>query len=200
MSKKWTEDELNYIREFYPDNGPEFCANYLINRKPHSVEDMASKIGVRVNKRIVSENLRSAQIKYQKNRPNDDFNVNIEQFLDVQTKEVAYILGYWWADAYILLKRGEIRFEIAADDMNTIKQVMDSLGKWVYSSRKRKENTVTVTTAVTSNRKLCQLLEKYDYCDKSRVSADKIISKIPLELRHYFFRGLVDGDGCIYVN
>ena len=28
--------------------------------------------------------------------------------------------------------------------------------------------------------------------------ADKILSKIPDNLKHYWFRGLIDGDGCFY--
>jgi hypothetical protein len=37
-----------------------------------------------------------------------------------------------------------------------------------------------------------------DYDKKSYTSANKILSKIPNEIKHYWFRGLIDGDGCFY--
>lgn len=43
-------------------------------------------------------------------------------------------------------------------------------------------------------------MNENDFSKKSIMSPKKIISKIPEELRHYFFRGLVDGDGCFYFN
>jgi len=45
-----------------------------------------------------------------------------------------------------------------------------------------------------------ELLVDNDYKLKSYNSADKILSKIPNSLHHYFFRGLIDGDGCFYLN
>ena len=199
ISGKWSEDELNYLREFYPDNGAEFCAAHL-NRGKRCVNGKTNKIGLIVNSDTVSRILKSAQHKYQDNRSNEDFGVNIDQFLNIETKEVAYLLGFWWADAYIHFKRGEIRFEMADADMVDIKQIMDSIGKWKYYNRKLPSGKVLMTRAVTNNKRLCDLLAEYDYNKKSRVSADKIISKIPNELKNYFFRDVVDGDGCIWAN
>jgi hypothetical protein len=52
---------------------------------------------------------------------------------------------------------------------------------------------------VIYRRGICNFLIENDY--KSKInSADKILSKIPEELQVYWFRGLVDGDGCFYVN
>lgn len=83
--------------------------------------------------------------------------------------------------------------------MEIIKPILESIGRWVYSYRQRK-NWKTISSATTSNKRLLDFLKDHDYGIKSNTSANKILSKIPDDLKHYFFRGLIDGDGCIYVN
>ena len=52
----------------------------------------------------------------------------------------------------------------------------------------------------TSNKPLTNFLITHDYTSKNNASADKILSHIPKNLHHYWFRGLVDGDECFYIN
>jgi hypothetical protein len=192
-NKPWTLEEINFLKENYPLYGKLFCAEKL-NRKGSSIFKKASRLSLKVNYDIKLINNQAAQIKYQSERPNDVFNVNIEQFLDIEKPEVAYLLGFLWADGYIV--RTEVRLEIVKTDMDNIKHILDSIGTWTYSDRQRK-NWKVISRATTSNKRLVEFLKEHDYDKKSYVSADKILSKIPNDLKHYFFRGLVDGDGCI---
>jgi len=48
---------------------------------------------------------------------------------------------------------------------------------------------------IIHNRPLVKYLVDNDYLVKSNASADKILSTIPEKFQHYFFRGLIDGDG-----
>lgn len=198
MKNKWTQDEINFLIENYPSYGKEYCEKKL-NREGSSIFKKASRLKLKVISDVRLANNIKAQVKFQNERPNNDFNINIEQFLNIQKPEVAYILGFLWADGYII--RNEIRLEIVKDDLDHIKPILESIGTWTYSYRDRNRNGVKTKTsgrAVTSNRKLKEFLACYDYDKKSYVSADKILSKIPNELKHYFFRGFVDGDGNIY--
>jgi len=195
-NKPWTLEEINFLKENYPLYGKLFCAEKL-NRKGSSIFKKASRLSLKVNYDIKLINNQAAQIKYQSERPNDVFNVNIEQFLDIEKPEVAYLLGFLWADGYIV--RTEVRLEIIKTDMDNIKHILDSIGTWTYSDRQRK-NWKVISRATTSNKRLVEFLKEHDYDKKSYVSADKILSKIPNDLKHYFFRGLVDGDGCIDTN
>jgi hypothetical protein len=198
MKNKWTQDEINFLIENYPSYGKEYCEKKL-NREGSSIFKKASRLKLKVISDVRLANNIKAQVKFQNERPNNDFNINIEQFLNIQKPEVAYILGFLWADGYII--RNEIRLEIVKDDLDHIKPILESIGTWTYSYRDRNRNGVKTKTsgrAVTSNRKLKEFLACHDYDKKSYVSADKILSKIPNELKHYFFRGFVDGDGNIY--
>ena len=197
-NKIWTQEEIDFLKENYPSKGGEYCTEKL-NRTKGAVSKKVGRIGIKVNKEIISELSRAAQKKIQDKRPNSDFKVNVEQFLDIKKPEVAYFLGYFWADGYLLTSRNELRFEIATEDMNMIKNVMDSLGEWNYNYRQRDVKYKKSTSAVTSNARLTNFMFENDYHLKSKVSSDKILSKIPDNLKHYFFRGLVDGDGCISV-
>ena len=192
----WSPEEILFLKENYPSKGNLYCSEHL-DREGSSVFKKASYLKLKVNSDVKKLNNKLAQYKHQSNRKSDDFNVNIEQFLDIQKPEVAYLLGFLWADGYIV--RNEVRLEIVKDDLDTIKPILESIGNWTYSYRDR-NGCRTSGRATTSNKKIKEFLVNHDYHKKSYVSADKILSKIPNELKHYFFRGLVDGDGCIYVN
>jgi intein/homing endonuclease len=136
-------------------------------------------------------------------RKNTDFKVNVDRFLDIDTKEVAYFLGFFWADGYIPNKRkrnrNEVKLEIVKSDLDKIKTSLDKIGQWNYSSRKR-NNFKEIGLASTNNYRLINFLMDNDYHNKSFMSADKILSKIPVRLKKYFFRGLIDGDGCFFIS
>lgn len=198
INKKWTTEEVNFLKEHYNNKGLLYCTERL-NRTSGAISTRANLLKLYIHKETNSVNISIAQKKYQKNRLDSNFKVNVNQFLNIEKPEVAYFLGYFWADGYLMISRGELRLSIATEDMNVIKNVMDSLGDWNYNHRHRSITHKPITSAITSNRRLTDFMVENDYHLKSKVSADKILSKIPEHLKHYFFRGLVDGDGCISI-
>lgn len=198
INKKWTIEEINFLKEHYPFKGILYCAERL-NRTSGAISTRTNLLKLYIHKETNSMNISIAQKKYQENRLDSDFKVNINQFLNIEKPEVAYFLGYFWADGYLMTSRGELRLSIATEDMDVIKNVMDSLGDWNYNHRHRGITYKPITSAITSNKKLTDFMVENDYHLKSKVSADKILSKIPEHLKHYFFRGLIDGDGCISI-
>ncbi len=74
------------------------------------------------------------------------------------------------------------------------------LGKWNISYKKFTNGWQPTTKLMTNNKRIYNFLKKHDYHLKSYMSPDKILSKIPKELKYYFYRGLIDGDGCFYIN
>lgn len=198
INTAWSEKEINILKQFYTKNGIQYCLS-LLNKSKSAIYYKTSILGLKVDKEIRKKNNKIAQFKFQKERPNNDFKINVDQFLDITSKEVVYFLGFFWADGYLLTSRNELRFSILDSDMNSIKNTLDKLGQWNYNVRHR-TGFKKICTAITSNRRLCEFMIENDYDKKSFVSADKILTKIPDELKHYFFRGLIDGDGCISVN
>jgi|GEM_PF-2288150 len=194
MNKIWTEEETTFLKDYYPTKGAKYCAEKL-NRTIKAVHNRCSFFKIKPNPESLKILLSEAQVKYQSGRANSDYNVNVEQFIDIQTPEVAYFLGFLWADGYIV--RQEIRLSILTVDMDTIKPTLNKLGKWNYNKRTR-DGGKPICTAFTNNKKLFDFLVDNDFKIKSGASADKILDKIPFHLKHYFFRGLIDGDGHIY--
>lgn len=200
--KKWSQEEDDFVLINYPLKGKFFCSE-ILKRSPHTIQSRASKLKCYTDPKVASLNRSNSQKNNSHNRQNSDFKINIEQFLSIETKEVAYFLGFFWADGYIPNKRktnrNEVKLEIIKLDLDEIKPTLEKIGAWNYSSRKR-NNWKEIGLASTNNYRLIDFLMEHDFHNKSFMSADKILSKIPIELKKYFFRGLIDGDGCIHIS
>lgn len=167
----------------------------------------------------ISSNILSRKVRKLKLKLNDDtrhkiytnvirpektdieYKVNPSQFIDIISPEVAYILGIIWADGNIYKKGYQNRIVISckSEDLDLLKNIFLNTGKWAMSYHTQ-ENRKKQLTIGTSNKKLTNFLIENDYLAKSIKSADKILSRIPENIKHYWFRGLVDGDGCFYIN
>lgn len=123
--------------------------------------------------------------------------VDIKQFLNIHKPEVAYFLGFLWADGYLNKNTNEVSIGIISKDMDILFPTFKKIGIWNKYEYKRKK-WQQQTEIKFSNFYIHEFLKNNDYLDKSTKSPEKILSKIPEELKHYFFRGLSDGDGCFY--
>jgi hypothetical protein len=123
---------------------------------------------------------------------------DIGDFLDVRKPFIAYILGYWWADGHVRKKSSQIHFTIAKRDFDEIADFYRTQLESNYSLRPRTnpKHSLIIDCHMT-NRNLSNFLKAHDYTVKSGASADKILTHIPEHLRHYWWRGYFDGDGCI---
>lgn len=123
--------------------------------------------------------------------------VPYEQFENIVNPKVAYVLGFLWADGYISEKNNRIAIEITTKDFLYIEPILQSVGHWNVYHRSRPNRKPQSMATLTDNIKLTELLRDYDYCSKS-ASPSKILATIPDKLKHHWFRGLSDGDGCFY--
>jgi len=146
------------------------------------------------DKKIKSETVKNRPIK-SKNK------VPFENFININSKDVAYVLGFIWADGNIR-KPYTISIVINGKDSEDIKNVFQKSGEWNYYYYDRFDNRTNKTyknfQIQTSNKNLVNFLIDNDYDKKSLLSPTKILSKIPEEYKLYFFRGFSDGDGCFY--
>ena len=125
--------------------------------------------------------------------------VQVDDFINF-TSYSSYLLGLLWADGYVT-KNGRpiVRIELMHDDFIVIENVFEQVGKWSIYNRDR-EGRQRQRIASVSGEKLNSFLKSLDYCEKSYKSADKVLDLVPNEFKHYWWRGLVDGDGCFYIN
>jgi len=187
MTNKYTDKDLEFLRLNYPDYGPKYCGTVL-GRDENNIQTKAKRMGL---KKIGVKKHPSMQ------------KVNPLQFLDIKTKEVAYFLGYFWADGTISYRKNKtcnnytIAMEICAEDATDISDVVNVLGSWSKVNRKRCESWKETTNINTNSKDIYEFLKEHDYGDKSFCEPTKILNAIPEQLRHYWWRGYFDGDGSL---
>jgi hypothetical protein len=131
-------------------------------------------------------------------------NKRMRDLLEVKTPEAAYVLGFIWADGCIQ-KHSKNSYRI--NGMNNIESDALELlptflktAKWnVGYIKQRKRSSQPQIMLRISSSELGKFLTDHDYGIKSKASACKILSVIPKNLHHYFFRGVIDGDGSFYI-
>ena len=131
-------------------------------------------------------------------------NCNISDVVEVVKPHVAYVLGLIWADGCVYFRPNRksqmVKITMVSDDLIKLKPILDIAFKWSYKSHQPTDKKCREQTdAINYRRGLCNFLKENDYTSKIS-SADKILSHIPDNLKTYWFRGLIDGDGCFYSN
>ncbi len=175
MKHKWSKDEINFLINEYPLNNRYYCSDVL----EIPVEQIVYKI-------------RKLKLKKEKS-------LKFSEFEKIENSYVAYILGFMWADGHINNDGRHFNIGGIKEDIEEIEPLFYKLGNWSKSIQDRTKNGwKTAVYLIGSNKEIYNFLLENDYKIKSQASADKILSKIPDDLKHYFFRGLIDGDGCFY--
>lgn len=174
--KTWKPSEINFLKINFLNKGAKYCANYL-NRTTLSIYHKTEKLGLLKEKR----------------------KVNIDKFNRIKIPEISYFLGMLWADGCV--HNYEISLGLTYKDMKEIEYILKSFADWYFCKRNPPRGTSWKPTfcARICNRQLREFLINNDYKIKSQKSPAKILSKIPIKLHCYFWRGFLDGDGCIYV-
>lgn len=125
--------------------------------------------------------------------------VPLKTFQNVTLPETAYLLGFIWADGHIHIPSGGIIVDCVKEDMDALEGVFDKTGVWRKHQMNRKDKRPSRIFR-TYNRSLANYLCSKDYSNKSKASPDMILETIPDHLKHYFWRGYFDGDGCVYID
>ena len=172
---KWTEDEINFLTKHYPLTDRYHCSDVL----GIPVEQIVYKIRV-------------LNLKKEKT-------LNYSEFKNISNSYVAYILGFMWADGHVTNDGRHFNVGGVKEDIDEIESLFFKLGNWGKSIQDRSKNGwKTAVYLIGSNKEIYNFLIENDYNKKSKISADKILTKIPDDLKCYFFRGLIDGDGSFY--
>lgn len=190
MNKIFSELDIKIIKEIYPIWGLKFLQSKL----PHfSLEQLRAKTSV----------LKLKRINRTRFLPYDQYDINPQKFLNINSHYVAYFLGFLWADGYLSIRKTKnisFSLEICEEDALFIEKSLDEIGKFnkfrINHKNTNQKNTIKFHS---SNPIIGQFLKENDYKIKSQVSPTKILSKIPTELHRYFWLGFFDGDGFIYL-
>lgn len=173
--KKWSNEEIKILLEIYPKFDRYYCSK-ILNCTVEQIVYKIRKLNIRKDKSL-------------------DFN----QFKKITGVHIPYILGFMWSDGYISNDGRHFNVTGVVEDINKIEFLFDKVGNWCkHIDNREKYGWKNAKTIIGSNKEIYNFLVENDYKDKSFKSADKILSLIPDDLKHYFFRGLIDGDGCFY--
>jgi len=194
MKNTWSLQQLNFLIENYANNGSKFCVEKL-NKTTKQINGKASKLGLKVNPEVLFLNKSNAR----KGRAQPKYVSLSQNFVSHFTKESAYVLGFLWADGFLIKTSGNIGIELQIEDFQQVEQTFFVTYPWSKFLRQR-ENRKPQGRFSAKNLTLYKFLFENDYQTKSISSACKILNKLPENLKHYWWRGYFDGDGCIYVN
>jgi transcriptional/translational regulatory protein YebC/TACO1 len=191
---KWAENDIKFLKDEFPSKGTKFVADNL-NRTISSIEHKAQKLGLKINKERKTE---KSKINSTKRVYNTNYKVPNLLEIDI-TDEIAYILGILWTDGYFSIEQKSIGITILKEDMDDLEPLFQNNGKW-YSYLRKRENRNDTKSLSCYNPDFVKSLITYDFDNKSILSPLKIWNKIPDILKKFFFRGVIDGDGCFYIN
>lgn len=124
-------------------------------------------------------------------------NANIAIFERIDHAEVAYILGYLWADGWV--GDQHVSISLVADDAVHLRTILERHCKRLsIHHRHRKAEGFTrrpQTDIAICDSRFARLLLSFDYGNKSKVTPQKILAHIPQRLHPAFWLGYYDGDG-----
>lgn len=179
----FTEDQLNYIINTYPENGYIKAFNFF-DRKftKYQIIQAANTNGVFRNRE-----------KF------DTPNFILEDFMNPKDPSLIYFLGFAWADGHLTVRNGQawnLNVSIGRKDKAALLEIIGKIGRFSINDYTRKEGH-EYTSIILGNTKVAQFLESLDFRLKSLVSPTKILQIIPEELQRYFWLGFFDGDGTL---
>lgn len=120
--------------------------------------------------------------------------------IDIENPEHVYMLGYFWADCYFGYNKDYLNFsfEIKTSDFIEIWPMLQTMGFESYKTRCRLNSKNTQSIVRSGVQKDLKVLESWNYQNKS----ENCIFYYTLsdDLKKYFIKGFLDGDGSISVD
>lgn len=134
-------------------------------------------------------------------KPGRHSSCNEDYFQEINTPNKAYLLGFITADGSITGKYSSAcNIEIHKQDIELLHFIQQEINpnQKIFEVNYNKKSNVRI---VFNSKKLCDDLIKYGVVpNKSKILKKVPIEFIPDDLLCYYFRGLIDGDGCVHKN
>lgn len=189
MKTKITEEQIHFIQNNYSNHGYKFCQESTGLLKS-TIVTIANRFGLKVKKDITINN-KSKNI------------INVNEYKDVLDPKIAYILGLIWTDGYVGFannksKTPSIKHSCVYYDSSNSDDIFKYLNWRNFKSENKKsigENTMSMNWV--SSRELGNYLIENNYREKNKGT---YIYNNFNNLTNHFFRGLLDGDGCITIS
>jgi hypothetical protein len=179
--RSWTKEHINFLIENYSTKGGKYCADVL-NRPLHLIRHKANIMGLTLEGDFHISNKR-------------DFS----EIFNLNNPKIVYLLGLIWADGNISTT---VSISMISEDLDQILESLDICDLLIGCSirkHQQRENWKPQTALLFGNKNILNFLKENGYT-VGRFGEPKILELIPKELHHYWFRGLMDGDGSYMIN
>lgn len=192
MGKFYSTEEIEFLKENAEKFGAVVCSQKL-GRPLQGIMSKINRLGLYLTKecRASLEEIESLSFVSNFIKLNLDFET--QQY----PKELAYFLGFTWADGYV--HNNEIKIEIAEEDAESLKPIFTKIATFSIYRRERNERKPQLTFYYR-DKEIYNTLVKLGKYPNSVESHEKILEWIPKEYHLWFIRGLIDGDGCFYIH
>lgn len=194
-NKFYTKKQIIFLKENIDKFGVDLCAE-KIGKTSRSVINKCYREFGKCNFKCHANEEEIKKLNF-----NDDFKELIFDFTKNKTPEIlSYFIGYFWADGYVR-KDGALVMEICLNDANDLEPLFNNLCSFTTYTRKREnKNQQKSFFYLDYDRIIPNLLKKLGKYPNSVENHEKILNFIPHEYHKYFIRGLIDGDGCLYIS
>lgn len=119
-------------------------------------------------------------------------------FLDnIDTPEKAYFLGWFHTDGHLDINQNQICFLLADREPLELFNQIFSIEQNISEYEAKITNRKNLFKWCLGSQKLSEALQTLGYESNKTFSAK--YPKIPDELLYHFYRGCIDGDGCIHI-
>lgn len=177
QTKKTLDIEKDVVKDFQENNL--YC------------EDLAKKYEVDVH------TIYSILDKYNiKRQTGYHTNCDISYFEQIDNPHKAYLLGFITADGAVV--NNILSIEVHDDDIGVLKYAQQQINPRATITKCKGRSTSKISFGA---KKIGEDLAKYGVVqNKSKVIKNVPLNFIPHEYLKYYFRGLIDGDGCVLKN
>ena len=174
--KEWLKDNWCYL-------SAKECG-YKLNKNPKQIMVIAHKMG------LGSKQKNQYLFK--------TLNIDPRRFLNITEPVISYFLGLIWADGSIRVGDRKIALTMAKEDLEPL-NLEKYIGKMTkqFSKNKKHPSYKEIMKYTFKSRPIYDFLISCGYKEKSIISPDLILEKIPENLKSYFYLGWLDGDGSI---
>lgn len=208
---KWTDEEIQKLKELYPERGAIYCSN-LLNRGRDSVINKASRLKIKRPLSYLQERMKNNVSRYIIQKRKLENKIDIKNYFDINTKEKAYIFGLLWGDGNLSKGYNKndkyLGFTMIFTDFIMVKKYFNFFcknRKWKFYIRNRhgNRNYKKSVNCGLHDKFLAKFLILLDFDKKSRVGIKKVLNYFYYKNRdliRYFWRGYLDADGCFFYN
>jgi hypothetical protein len=203
----WNENEIEFLKTFYAKKGGKFCAKSL-KRSIYSIRGKAAKLNLKVSTDMLKQYADELKNMFKVENYEKYCKINIEEKLYrcIDTPEMSYFFGLFWADGHVRNnKKGanEIIIHNLKNDIDIFFKIFGSFGKWKLQKPKQaflhgKPCGIMQVMSIVDLKFKNFLVEHNAHIKSSGISPTSLINLIPENLKKYFYRGFLDGDGNVY--